>query len=113
MHEFSLATEVVSLVRREAERNRAQTVEEVTIEIGCLSGVETDAFSSALELIVPDTILAAAKIIIIRTNATGRCILCNLEFEMDQRMSACPHCCSYPSEIRGGTELRVVSFTIC
>jgi hydrogenase nickel incorporation protein HypA/HybF len=113
MHEFSLATEVVSLVSREAEKNRAQSVEELTIEVGSLSGVEADAFSSALELLVPETILAKAKINIIRKKGTGRCIACDLEFEMDQRMTTCPRCSSFPSEIRGGEVLRVVSFTVC
>jgi hydrogenase nickel incorporation protein HypA/HybF len=112
MHEFSLASEVASLVSCEAEKNRAKSVDELTIEVGYLSGVEADAFSSALELIVHDTILAKTKINIIRKKGTGRCISCNLEFEMDQRMATCPLCSSFPSEIRGGGELRVVSFTV-
>ncbi len=112
MHEFSLATEVVNLVSREAKKNKAQSVEEVTIEVGSLSGVEADAFESALELVVPDTILAKAQIIIIRKKGRGRCISCELEFDMDQRMDTCPDCFSFPSEVTGGEEFRVVSFTV-
>ena len=112
MHEFSLATEVVNLVGREVEKNRVQSVEEITIEVGSLSGVEADAFESALELVATGTILDGAHIIIIRKKGRGRCISCELEFEMDQRMDTCPDCFSFPSEVRGGEEFRVVSFTV-
>jgi len=51
MHEFSMALEVISLAQREAEKNSANAIQEITIEVGDLSGVEADAFESALGLI--------------------------------------------------------------
>lgn len=106
-----MATEVVSLVSREAEKNDIHAVGEITLEVGSLSGVEADAFQSALELVVTDTILAKARLKIVRIKGTGRCISCDIEFEMDQRMATCPQCFAFPSEISGGEEFRVVSFT--
>jgi hydrogenase nickel incorporation protein HypA/HybF len=112
MHEFSMAIEVINLAQREAEKNSASAIEEITIEVGDLSGVEADAFESALELLVKDSILENAILRIIRTSGTGRCNACNAEFEMSHRMAVCPQCQCFPSKISGGDEFRVVSLMV-
>ncbi|MCX6242658.1 MAG: hydrogenase maturation nickel metallochaperone HypA [Bacteroidetes bacterium] len=109
MHELSLAMDVIELAQREAGKNGVSRVEEILIEVGDLSGVEADAFQSALELIVRDTLLENAIIKIVHTSGKGVCNLCKLEFEMKNRIDTCPHCGCFPSEIRGGQEFRVVS----
>jgi hydrogenase nickel incorporation protein HypA/HybF len=112
MHEFSLASEVINLVQREAEKRDALCVNGITIEVGSLSGVEADAFESALKLLSEDSILAKADINIRKVNGKGLCMTCPLEFEMKQRMDSCPVCHSFPSEINGGDEFRVISMSI-
>jgi hydrogenase nickel incorporation protein HypA/HybF len=112
MHEFSLAIEVINLAQREAERNIAETIQEIVIEVGNLSGVEADAFESALGLLVKESILENANINIIRTSGKGKCNACNSEFEMNHRMATCPKCQCFPSEISGGEEFRVVSLVV-
>ena len=112
MHEFSLAIEVINLAQREAEKNFAESIQEITIEVGDLSGVEADAFESALELLVKDSILENAAINIVRTSGKGKCNACNFEFEMKYRMATCPKCQCFPSEISGGEEFRVVSLVV-
>lgn len=109
MHELSLALEVIELVKREAVKNNVSTIQELQIEVGDLSGVEADAFQSALEMLVRDTILDNAVIEMIRTPGKGRCHSCNSEFVMTHRLDTCPQCRSFPSEISGGKEFRVVS----
>lgn len=112
MHEFSLAVEVIKLSQNEADKNNAGSVSEIIIEVGNMSGVEADAFESALGLLVKGTILEDASLNLIKTKGTGKCIACNLEFEMNHRMDTCPECGSFPSEIKGGNEFRVVSLLI-
>lgn len=112
MHEFSLATEVINLAQREADKNNARLVQEITIEVGDLSGVEADAFETALELLSKNSILDGAIIHIIRTPGNGICQACIHEFEMNHRMATCPKCNCFPSEIRGGDEFRVVSLLV-
>lgn len=109
MHELSLAMEVVELARREAGKNGINAIQEILIEVGTLCGVEADAFLSALELIVPDTLLENAEIQLVQTPGKGKCINCNLEFEMKNRVNVCPVCQCFPSEITGGTEFKVLS----
>ena len=112
MHEFSLAIEVINLAQREAEKNLAETIQEIAIEVGYLSGVEADAFESALDLLVKDSILESSLINIIRTSGKGICNACDKEFEMNYRMATCPKCHCFPSKINGGEEFRVVSLVV-
>ena len=86
-------------------------ITELRIEVGDLSGVEADAFQWALELLINDTMLNHADIYLIRSPGTGICQACHREFEMKNRLESCPNCASFPSEIRGGQEFRLLSIT--
>ncbi len=112
MHEFSMAIEVIHLAQREAGKNNAGSIQEITIEVGDLSGVDADAFDSALGLLVKGSILDQATVTILRIPGKGRCSGCEIDFEMNHRMAACPQCQCFPSEIRGGDEFRVMSLVI-
>ena len=112
MHEFSMAIEVIDLARREAAKNKATTIQEITIEVGDLSGVEADAFESALGLLIKDSILDRAAVNILRIPGNGRCNGCEYDFEMKHRMATCPKCQCFPSEIKGGDEFRVISLLV-
>ena len=107
-----MAIEVINLVQREAAKSKANSIQEITIEVGDLSGVDADAFESALGLLVKDSILDQALVSLVRTPGTGKCNNCNETFEMSHRIATCPKCQCFPSEISGGEEFRVVSLTI-
>lgn len=112
MHEFSLAGEVIKLAQYEAEKNKARSVSGITIEVGNFSGVEAQAFEGALGILSEGSILENASLNIVRIKGRGICHACDKEFEMTQRMDTCPECHSFPSEIKGGNEFRVVSLLI-
>ena len=112
MHEFSLATEVIKLAECEAEKHKALSISEITIEVGSFSGIEVEAFKSALDLIFEGSILEKARLNIVKTKCKGICPVCDKEFIMDQRIDSCPQCNSFPSSIIGGNEFRVVSLII-
>jgi hydrogenase nickel incorporation protein HypA/HybF len=112
MHEFSLAAEVIKMAEREARKNNALSVTEITIEVGDFSGVEAEAFREALHILAERSILQGASLNSVKPPGKGVCHSCGLEFEKALRMSTCPQCNSFPSEIKGGTEFRVVSLLI-
>jgi len=112
MHEFSLAGEVLKLAESEAIKNKAVSVSEINIEIGNLSGVEAEAFESAMKIVAENSVLENTVINIIRIRGKGICGICNKEYEMDRRIDTCPECHELPSEIRGGKEFRVVSLLV-
>jgi len=111
MHELSLANEVIDLASREAKKNNIDSLTEIVIEIGDLSGIEADIFQSALEMIVKDTMLEHAGLRLIRTSGKGKCHACSRDFEMKNRLDVCPVCSCFPSEISGGHEFRVLSIS--
>lgn len=112
MHELSLALEVIRIAGNEADKIMAKSVQEIDIEVGDLSGVEANAFKSALELLSKDSVLGEARINIIRSAGKGKCKSCDHEFEMNSLMATCPKCNSFPSEVNGGREFRVLSLVI-
>jgi len=112
MHEYSLAEEVIRIAQSEAEKNDAVLISEITIEAGKLSGVDPEAFESALRLLSEGTLLEGAEIRIVRISGRGICPGCNLEFELDKRFDTCPRCNLFPSEIKGGREFRIASIVI-
>ncbi len=109
MHELSLALEVIDLAQRETEARGLSVISELVIEVGDLSGVEADAFQSALELVTVGSILENAAIRLVRTPGTGTCTACSTTFTMKNPADTCPECRCFPSEINGGKEFRVVS----
>ncbi len=109
MHEFSLAMDVLDLVADEARKHQVSAIREVEILVGDLSGVDLPAFETALDLARKGTLLETACLDLVRVLGKGFCSECGQEFSMDDRLSACPACGRLPSEIRGGTEFRVVS----
>jgi len=112
MHELSLAAEVIKLVESEAVKHNARSVDEITIEVGDFSGVQAEAFRSALEILSENSGIRDARINIERKKGKGICPACSQEFEMEQRIDRCPACGEFPSEIISGYEFRVVSLTI-
>jgi hydrogenase nickel incorporation protein HypA/HybF len=112
MHELALAEEVIRVAELEAEKYMATSVCEITIEVGNFSGVVPEALESALAMLTNRSVLEKAFVNIVKVKGKGVCHACNREFEMDQRIDTCPDCRSFPSEIRGGHEFRVVSIMI-
>ena len=62
MHELSIAQSVVDLAEEVAEKEKADSVVSIDIEIGTLSGVVVDALEFAMEMTVKNTKLEFAKI---------------------------------------------------
>ena len=112
MHELSLAEEVIRLVRSEALSHNAKAVSEITLEVGNLSGIDADAFESALKVLSENSIIDKSGINIIRKKGTGICHSCGIEFEIESRIAECPGCHNLPFEIRGGNEFRVVYLVV-
>lgn len=112
MHELSLAAEVIKLVQKEAGLNHATAISEITIEVGNISGVEAEPFESALRLLTEGTLLEKAFLNIVKIKARGNCLNCKSDFDMNYRVDTCPECGSFPAEIKGGNEFRVVSLLI-
>lgn len=112
MHEFSIAMSIVDIASDYAQKEKAQQVREIEIEVGELSGVVVDALEFCMEAAVKESILEGAERKIIRQPGKARCRACSHVFEIEDLYSACPKCQHPGPEIIQGRELRVKSLLV-
>ena len=106
MHELSIAMSIVDLAAAQAANHEALVIEEIELDIGCLSGVEMDSFDLAWRQAIKRTILENATRKVNRIEGKAHCLECGCFFSMQNLYDSCPDCNSYFSEIISGKELK-------
>lgn len=112
MHEMSLAEGVLQLVEETAQREGAQRVKLVVLEIGQLSSVEPEALRFCFEAVTHGSIAHGAALEIVAVPGRGWCMPCAATVTMTESFGACPQCGSYQVQPTGGTEMRVKEIEI-
>lgn len=112
MHEMSLAEGVLQLVEETAQREKAQRVKLVVLEIGRLSSVEPEAMKFCFEAVTHGSIAQGAALEIVNVAGVGWCMPCGESVPMQENYGACPKCGSYQVQPTGGTEMRVKEIEI-
>ncbi len=114
MHELSIAQELYRACRDEVDRRGGGSIEEVTIHVGDLAGIEPDCLRFAWMAVVEDGQDAGAQLDIRWRPARQDCADCG---EITARqpgtwLRLCP-LCSGPLAVIGGRELtlRRLAFT--
>lgn len=112
MHELSIAYNIVEIVNDEAQKAKATIVSEIELEVGTLSGVEIDALEFAMETSIKETIMANAKVRIIKKQAMAHCKKCEADFICESLYDPCPSCNGFEYEIFQGQEMNVKSLVV-
>jgi hydrogenase nickel incorporation protein HypA/HybF len=112
MHEFSIVMGIVDIARQEAAKADATMIEEIEMDIGCLSTIEMDAFEFAWRQGVKQTILEGAAKKINRIKGKAQCVDCETFFDVENLYDACPECGQHLINIIAGKELRVKSLIV-
>ena len=106
MHELSIVEALIEQVEKEVERSGHRgRVTGLDVAIGRLSGVNTEAFRFAFEMLAPGTSLEAAQIRIAEPHAMCRCQGCGAATEVDELVVQCPECGSGDLFLEGGRDL--------
>jgi len=110
MHELSIAANVVEIVSEQVRQAGGGRVAAVTLRIGQLSCVHSDALEYSFALVCEGTPLAGAELRIVSLPVVIFCPECRREVELPgvQRF-ACPVCGTRSADIRQGRELDVDS----
>jgi hydrogenase nickel incorporation protein HypA/HybF len=103
MHELGIARNIVAIVRDAA---KGRKVRRVTLEVGRLSGVMTDAIAFCFPIAAEGTVLEGAALDISEIEGRARCAVCGTEFEMPTLYAACP-CGARQVERLQGEELNI------
>jgi hydrogenase nickel incorporation protein HypA/HybF len=119
MHELSMAQAIVDTVLDAAEKNDAEEVVEVTIEVGKLTMLNPEQLKFLLDIIVENTILENSELIIEDVAVEIECKNCEFEGLANTDGSdhylaivLCPECGGREVEIVKGRECNVKSIKI-
>jgi len=112
MHELSIAAGILQRVEELAEHEGFCAVEELRLEVGQLSGVETESLRFALESMVGGSLLAGARIRITEQPGRAWCGFCDEGVEVHSRAQVCPRCGRPGLRVLDGTGLRLVDLLV-
>ncbi len=119
MHELSMADAIVKTVLDAAEKNQAEEILEVTIEIGKLTMLNPEQLRFLLGVLTEDTLLEGAEIIIEEIPVEIKCHSCNYAGSTNLDDSdhylmivKCPECDERNLEIIAGQECNVKNIRI-
>jgi hydrogenase nickel incorporation protein HypA/HybF len=108
MHEYSVATEIASIVQQTAQGRR---VKKITLAIGALSGIFSESLLMYLELVLPDMGMDGVRIETKETPAVFACA-CGNEYKAENMAQACPECGGYERTIKAGHDCIVESIEV-
>lgn len=108
MHELALIQSVVDAV---GDHAKGKKVKRVTLEVGKLAGVMSDALHFSFDLVAEGTALEGALLEIHETEARARCAACGNVFVQNTLYTPCP-CGSRDFEPISGEELLVKEYEL-
>lgn len=114
MHELSITQSILDIALDYAQRNRAQKILEVHLQIGEISDFEDEWLQRYFDFLSKDTIAEGAKVKIERIPAQGQCAKCLTVFPLDKATwsNKCPACGEGNWELISGREFRVEALEV-
>lgn len=113
MHELSIAMEILDIVDGEAQKAGASKVTLVKLQIGSLSGVETDSLSFCFDTIKGEKkVLSDAELVIDEIPIRAHCSPCDKDFSGEGHLLRCPACEGFQTKLLQGDELKVVEIEV-
>lgn len=109
MHEMSITMAVLDAITAKVGEQR---VTEVRLEVGKLSGVVVESVRFCFDLAAEGTPLAGARLVVDEPSGQACCVLCGVEFTVDDYIVLCPGCGSADVDVRAGRELRIMSVEV-
>lgn len=108
MHELGIARNIVAIVGDAAKGRR---VRRVTLEVGKLSGVMSDAIAFCFETVAKGTVLEGAALEIMHIEGWASCKACSAEFVTETLVATCACGSNRLTRLRG-EELNIKSMEL-
>ena len=108
MHELSITHSIVAIVEEAAKGRRVQRV---TLEVGAMSGVMSEAIAFCFDVVTVGTALEGASLEIHEIEGRARCGSCGSEFATGTLFAICG-CGSHRLTRLAGEELKVKSMEL-
>jgi hydrogenase nickel incorporation protein HypA/HybF len=107
MHELSICQALLDEVAQLARSHAADSVEEIVIEVGALSGVDPALLSRAFSIARAGTCAACATLYIEPIAVTVLCVACGTRSEVPANRLVCTTCHDFRTRVVEGDELRL------
>ncbi len=112
MHELSLAESMRELIVDQAKVDGFSSVTQVSIEIGQLSHVQSDAMEFCFEAVMVGSPAESATLNIIGAAGIGKCRSCGETSNIAFRYDPCSHCGAFGLSVIAGDAVRLVSLEV-
>jgi len=112
MHELAIAQNILEIVQQSVPEEHAASVRSVRIRVGRLSGVVPDSLEFCFGVIVRETQMPQACLVIESVPTTSKCNDCSHCFSVEDFAFTCPACRSANLELVSGKELEVVDIEV-
>lgn len=112
LHELGITQSIVEIALQAAEKQQAQKIHSVTLEVGSLAGVVAEALQFCYEACSRQTLLEGSRLLIDRIPARASCRDCATEFALADLLACCPECQSFSCDLLCGEELRIKEMEI-
>jgi len=111
MHEFSLMESVLRIVKEVAQANHLRKVSTITLVVGELSGVSTEALDFAFQALKgEDQLTSQADLVIEEKKGEANCPQCRKTIPIWHFDLICPDC-RMPMQVVGGDDFYVKTIT--
>lgn len=107
MHEMALCESILGILKDQAKSQAFSKVNRVCLEVGPLSGVETEALRFGFDVVMRGSLAEGARLEIFSPPALAWCMPCAEQVEIKQRFDPCPSCGSHQLQVTSGEELRI------
>lgn len=111
MHELSIASAIVQKAMQELKRCNGSHIECITVAVGKLAGIDTDALSSVFPIASEESGMKDTKLVIETVAPLFICHACG-HISSDQFLQSCLVCDSTERTLISGRELDLVSLDI-
>ncbi len=112
MHELAIAQSIFEIVEGAVPAAKAAEVRTVRVRVGRLSGVVADSLDFCFGVLVADTPLRGARLLIDPVPIASQCRDCQHRFTVEDLAFQCPACGGTCLTMVSGTELQVAEIEL-
>jgi len=112
MHEFGIAQGLLASVLAKLAEHHAARIEIIRMQIGVLSGVETEPLTFAFTSLAEGTPAEGSRLEIEKIPLRCFCSACDAAFECRPFAYQCPTCGKASSDVRSGKEMNLIAMEV-
>ncbi|MDO5570368.1 MAG: hydrogenase maturation nickel metallochaperone HypA [Bacteroidales bacterium] len=112
MHELSIIQNIIEIAKKEAVARNSKRVEEIVIEVGELTGINTEFLKFSFDTTRDKAMFENCILTILPVQGQMQCLNCGNRFETNSFLCSCPLCNKNENVVIKGKELIIKSLLL-